>query len=43
MKSKKTEPHKFSKAQTPEMIKKQRRAIITYYTKKRKDERTKKH
>lgn len=42
MKNKKEKNEKFVKAQTPEMIKKQRAAIIGYYTKKRKDEPKKK-
>ena len=43
MKNKKKPSGKYIKAQTPEMIKKQRAAIIDYYIKKRKEENPKKH
>ena len=41
MKNKKKSSNKFIKAQTPEMIRKQRAAIISYYTKKRKEQKKK--
>lgn len=38
MKQRKQNGKKFVKAQTPEMLQKQRAAIISYYVKKRKEE-----
>lgn len=38
----KVEKSKYAKAKTPEMIKKQRVAIINYYVNKRKEEQKKK-
>jgi len=37
MKTKNTRNSKYAKAKTPEMLKKQRMAIIDYYVKKRKN------
>lgn len=43
MKSKKPVQKKYVKAQTPAMLQKQRAAIISYYTKKRKENEPKKN